>query len=141
MTTVGENEVLVRRLVDAFNHLDVEPVMDALDPDCELHEWPTAPGARSYHGHDGVRSALDTWFESWDWMQIEILELVARGDRLLVVLHQRAMGKGSGVEVEIKSFNVYTFRAGKLLRMQMFTEEEPALEAAGLTLNHEEEKR
>jgi ketosteroid isomerase-like protein len=133
---------IVRRFVDAFNRRDFDAaIRGLLDPDCELHEWPMAPGARSYHGHDGVREALETWFESWEWMQVEVVEIVDRGDRSLVVLDQRARGRGSQAEVEVRSFNVYTFRAGKVLGMQLFTEREPALEAAGLNPEYEEEKR
>ena len=41
-------------------------------------------------------------------------------------------GKGSGVEVEADFAFVFTIRQGKLLRWQMFTSREEALEAAGL---------
>src|SRR6266542_5171794 len=129
----AENVELVRRFVDAFNKRDVESMADHYDPDVELHEWPTAPGARAYQGVEGVRSALDNWFEVWEWMRVEIVDLLDAGDRVLVTLDQRAKGKGSEAEVEIRSYNVYTFRDGKVIRMELFTEREPALEAVGLT--------
>jgi ketosteroid isomerase-like protein len=119
----------------------MESMADHYDPEVELHEWPTAPGARAYRGIDGVRSALDNWFDVWEWMRVEVVELVDAGDRVLVTLDQRAKGKGSEVEVEIRSYNVYTFRDGKVLRMQLFTEREPALEAACMTSNTKEERR
>lgn len=138
----GENVALVRRFIDAFNRSDVDSLAGYYDPDVELHEWPTAPGAQAYHGIDGVRQALDTWFEVWEWMRVEIVDLAEAGDRVLVTLDQRAKGRGSEVEVEIRSYNVYTFRDGKVMRMELFTEREPALEAAGLTYpTSEEEKR
>jgi ketosteroid isomerase-like protein len=137
----AENVELVRRFVDAFNRRDVESLAGHYHPDVELHEWPTAPGAGSYHGIDGVRSALDTWFEVWEWMRVEVVDLVDAGDHVLVTLDQVAKGKGSEVEVEIRSYNVYTFRDGQVLHMELFTEREPALEAAGLAPIHEEEKR
>jgi ketosteroid isomerase-like protein len=139
----SENVELVRRFVDAFNRLDVDAMAGHYDPDVELHEWPTAPGARSYHGIDGVRSALDSWFEAWEWMRVDLVDIFDAGDRVLVTLDQVAKGRGSEIEVEIRSYNVYTFRDGKLLRMELFTEREPALEAAGPTSvpTPEEEKR
>ena len=91
-----------------------------------------APGARTYRGRDGVRAALDSWFETWEWMQVEIEELRETDDHVFFVLHQRAKGSSSGIEVEIKSWNVYSFREGKLARIQLFLEPEPALEAAGM---------
>jgi ketosteroid isomerase-like protein len=131
---------MLRSWTEAFNRRDFDAAIDALDAEVELHEWPTAPGARTYHGHDGVRRALDTWFEAWEWMQVEIEDIVEAGDRALVTLHQRAEGRGSAVEVEIRTFNVYTFRDGKIARIELFTEREPALEAAGLTASLGEEK-
>jgi ketosteroid isomerase-like protein len=139
---VSEEHVqLVRRFVDGFNRLDVESLLENFDPDVELHEWPTVVGARSYHGVDGVRSALDNWFDVWEWMQVEIVDLIEHEDKVLFTLDQRAKGRGSAAEVEIRSFNVYTFREGKVTRMQLFTEREPALEAAGLVPTYDEERR
>jgi ketosteroid isomerase-like protein len=132
---------IIRRYVEAFNRRDFDWVVDALDPDVELHEWPEAPGARSYRGRDGVRRALDSWFETWEWMEVEILDILETGERVLVTLDQRARGRASSAEVEVKTFNVYTFGDGKVTRMELFTEREPALEAAGLTESHEEETR
>jgi ketosteroid isomerase-like protein len=137
----SEKVAIVRRVAEAFNRLDMDYVIAWLDPEVELREWPTAPGAQIYHGHDGVRRALDVWFESWEWMRVEVLELLETDDRVLVTAHQRAVGKSSAIEVEIRSFNVYTFRDGKVIRIELFTEREPALEAAGLTANHQEDKR
>ena len=137
----SENVAIVRRFVDAFNRLDVDSLADEYHPDVELYEWPTAPGARTYHGLDGVRAALDSWFEVWEWMQVEIEDIIETGDRVLVITLQRAKGRGSEIEVESRTFNVYTFLDGKVRRMQLFTEREPALEAAGLAPHYEEEKR
>lgn len=143
MTTVSDSETvaIIRRFSDAFNRLDIDSVIDWMDPEIELREWPTGPGAHVYHGTDGVRRAIDSWFESWEWMRIEILELLEADDRVLVTAYQRAQGKGSKIEVEIKSFNVYTFRDGKVVRIELFTERAAALEAAGLVPHYEEENR
>ena len=120
------NSDVIRRWVDAFNRRDIDSLIAQLDPDVELHEWPTAPGSQSYRGPDQIQAAVDSWFEVWDWMQIEIEDIVEAGDRMLVTLHQRAKGRGSEVEVEITSFNFYVFRDGKVKAMHLFTEPEPA---------------
>jgi limonene-1,2-epoxide hydrolase len=138
----SENIALVRRWVEAFNRLEFNSaIRDLLDPEAELHEWPNAPGARTYRGRDGVRQALDSWFESWEWMHVEIVDLLEVDDRVLVTLDQRARGKGSKVEVQLRTFNVFTLRAGKVREMKLFTEREPAFQAAGLTPDYQEEKR
>jgi ketosteroid isomerase-like protein len=136
----SENVALIREFTEAFNRRDVDHMISRLDPEVELHEWPTAPGAGSYRGHEGVRRAFDSWFEVWAWMQIEIVDIVAVEDRVMVTLHQRAKGKGSEVEVEIGSFNVYTVREGKVVRIELYIEREPALAAAGLLANQMSEE-
>ena len=137
----AENVASVRRFVDAFNRREMEAAVADLDPDVELREWPAIPGARSFHGPAGVLEAVTSWFETWEWMQVELEDVRALEDRVLFALHHRAKGRGSGVQVEITSYNVYTFRDGKVTRIELFTEQEPALEAAGLTPDHKKEKR
>jgi len=94
----SRNVALIRRFVDAFNRMDFDSVRSDAHPDVELHEWPQAPGARTYHGWDAVRQGIDGWFEAWEC-------------------------------------------DGKLIRMELFIEREPALEAAGLPPEHQEEMR
>jgi ketosteroid isomerase-like protein len=136
-----DSVVLVRRFVEAFGRLGVEEALGYVHPEVELCEWPTAPGARTYHGHEGVRQAVDTWFESWEWMRSDIDEVFEVDDKVVVTLQQRAKGKGSEVEVEIRSFNVFTVRDSKVIGIELFTEREAAMEAAGITANHQQEEK
>ncbi len=133
MTGESEQAAAVRQFTDAFNRRDFDSLLAAVDPDLELHEWPEAPGAQTFRGPDEARQAIESWFDAWEWMKVEVEDIVESGERVLVTLHQRAKGKGSAVEVEIRTPNVYTFRDGKLFRIQLFTEREAALEAFGST--------
>jgi ketosteroid isomerase-like protein len=134
----SENVERVRRFVDAFNRRDLGSVVADIDPAAELHEWPEAPGAQSYRGAEGVRAALDTWFETWEWMRVEIKDIFAAGDHVVVTLHQVAMGKNSEAEVETTSYNVYSFRDGKVTGIRLFLERERALAAAGIAPDQQE---
>jgi hypothetical protein len=80
----SRNVAAVRRFVDAFNRLDLDAVVGDIDPEAELHEWPEAPGARSYRGAEGVRAAIDAWFETWEWMRVEIEDIFDAGDHVVV---------------------------------------------------------
>jgi ketosteroid isomerase-like protein len=140
IAVTSERVGVVREWVEAFNRRDFESVVETLHPEVELREWPAAPGARTYHGPDGARRAVDSWFEVWEWMQLEIKDIVDLDERVLITLHQRAKGKGSTIEVEIDTFNVYTVRDGKVIRIELFTERDPAVAAAGLTPDREEEE-
>jgi ketosteroid isomerase-like protein len=123
------NVAAVERFVDAFNRSDFDALSADTGPETVLHEWPAAPGAQSYQGQDGLRQAIDNWFESWEWMQIEIEHIEESGDRVMATFHQRARGRGSEVEVEIRSFNVWSFENGIAAEVWLFTDREPALEA------------
>ena len=74
-------------------------------------------------------------------MQIEVEDIVELRRPRVRLADQRAKGKGSGIEVEIRSHNVYTFRDGNVSRLQLFIEREPAMEAAGLSQLRQEETR
>ena len=131
---------VLQRFVDAFNSRDVDLIVADVHQDAELHEWPEAPGSQSYRGPDGLRRALEVWFDAWESMQVEVTDIHEVDDRILVTLHQPAKGKGSEVEVEIDSYNVYTFDKGKVTRIELFLNRDDALEAAGPTANMEENR-
>jgi ketosteroid isomerase-like protein len=122
----------MHKFVDAFNRRDLDSVAEDLDPAVELREWPEAPGARTYHGPEGVRQALDSWFESWEWMRVEVEDIVQTGDKVVVMVNQRAKGRGSAIELELRAGSVYTIRDGKVILLELFTSQAAALEAAGL---------
>jgi ketosteroid isomerase-like protein len=129
----SENVAAVYEYVDAFNRGDLDTLVANAEPEVELREWPNAPGAETYRGPDGLRQAFENWFDVWEWMHLEIVETAEAGDHVFFKLHQRAKGRGSEIEVAVTSFNVYTFRDGKVSRVELFTDRESALAAAGLT--------
>jgi ketosteroid isomerase-like protein len=133
------NVEIVRRTVEAFDRgkLDVLPL---LADDVELVEWPEGPDQRTYRGHSGAIKAFESWFEVWASVRVEVEEIVEAGDQVLLCGKTHGKGKGSAVEVSTDAFNVYTIRDGKVARIEFFTRKEPALEAAGLTANIEENK-
>ena len=125
----SEQVEIVRRINDAFNQRDVEEMLRDVDSEVELAEWPDAPGAQTFHGLDGARRAFEGWFETWEWLQVEIEELEEAEDRVMATVFQRARGSASGAEVTIRAWNVYEFRDGKVRRLLLFTDRESAMEA------------
>jgi ketosteroid isomerase-like protein len=53
------------------------------------------------------------------------------GDRVLVTVRFRARGRGSGIAVGARLYDLFTLRKGKIVRMDQFSERSEALEAAG----------
>jgi ketosteroid isomerase-like protein len=127
----SENVAVVRAFVEAFQRDELGSLIDTLHPAVEVNEWPEGPEARTYHGHDGVREAIAVWSESWERMDVTVKDLSEVGERVMVTLHQRFKGKGSEVEVAMTSTNVFTLRDLKIVRVQLFTDRQSALAAAG----------
>ena len=123
------NVATARRFIEAFNRLDMDAVVEDTDLDVVLKEWDEVPDSRTHQGREAVRAAVNTWLDIWEWMQVEIKEIEEVGDRVLVTLHQRAKGINSGIEVDFTTYNVYTFRDGKVTSLEL-----------RLTPNHDKEK-
>ena len=116
-----ENVEVVRR----FLLVDVDEALTFADPGIvwnPIEESPT-------QGHDAVRASLARWKGEWDDYQLSAEEFVDRGDRVVVTVRLGGRGRGSGVEIDARFYDVYTLRDGKIVRMDQFTERSEALEA------------
>jgi ketosteroid isomerase-like protein len=93
-------------------------------------DWPDARAIRG--GEAGWNFYLDVaQILSLGRAHVEFVD--AGGDKVLG--HQRQAGRGqrSGADVEVDYWRVITFRDGKILRDEWFTDRAEALEAAGLS--------
>ncbi len=86
----------------------------------------------SSRGRDAVRANLERWNDAWKEIEATAEEFIEAGDRVVVSAHFRGRGRGSGIEVAARFYDVYTLRHGKVVRVDEFTERADALEAAGL---------
>ena len=129
-----ENVELVRLAVDATNRRDLA-TLDAIW--CEEGEFRStfaASEGRVFRGRQGIRDYFDTLGDVFDDMRIEIEEITDVGeDRLVVALRVSGRGKGSGVNVEQRNGQVWTFVDGKIARIDSFMNRAEALEAVGLS--------
>jgi ketosteroid isomerase-like protein len=128
-----ENVDALRRMLDAFNRGDRTAWLASLDERYEMvpiGDWPDARAIR------GGEAAWDFYRDVAQTLGFEMrayMEFVdASADK--VVGHQRhgAHGRRSGADVEVDFWLVSTFREGKIVRDEWFTDRAEALEAAGL---------
>ena len=109
-----ENVGLVQGMLATFAGLDwvalmrdTEPeqkqamVETFYDPDVEIEWVDTSPESGSYHGHDGLLQAFNTWLESFEEFYVEPTEFIDAGDDVVVLTVQRGKGKGSGAPAEM----------------------------------------
>jgi ketosteroid isomerase-like protein len=109
-----------------------ELIAQAADPDIEWIEDPHRLDAQIYRGHEGVRRSFEHWLEQWDEFGYEAEQFIDCGDDVLVVGNERARGKTSGVNLNVRQYSVWTLRAGKIARYREFYDEQDALKAVGL---------
>jgi ketosteroid isomerase-like protein len=99
-------------------------------------EWiPTSsfPGPKSYRGREGSIEYMRTWSEDFESWSFDVERLIdAPDDRVVALVHQRAIGKGSGAPVEMHLAAVYDLEGGRVIRIQNFINPADALEAAGI---------
>lgn len=100
----SENTDLVRRLLEAFNDLDVDTMPELWTPDGEWRPAFTGGGlveGTVYRGHAGITEYLETQGETWESIVVALRETIADlGDRVLVEVQVNAIGRASGVPVE-----------------------------------------
>ena len=130
-----ENIDLVRRTVDLFNRREIGRALEAAHEDFQM-DWSNSIGPLKgvYKGREAVLELWESFLEAWDeirWDPQEIIELDET--RLILVNHVRMRGRGSGVEVEATSVQLWTISDGKARSVKLFQSKGEALEAAGLS--------
>ena len=125
-----ENVELVRRGVhdvEAFwAMLDEHVVWDmrATGPPIDLPEVVV--------GRDAVIEASRHYWGTWTDYRLDAEELIDAGASVVLVVHEHARGKGSGVPHDWRFAQVCTFHRGKVIRWELFPDKAAALEAVGL---------
>jgi len=100
-----------------------------------VYEDETLPDhiGEAYTGHEGIVRAAQRWIEPFEWLLIELEEIVDAGDRLVSIHRTRSKARHTGIEFDTPLAYLWTFRDGKVIHFQSFREPQEALEAAGLT--------
>jgi ketosteroid isomerase-like protein len=120
-----ENVEIVRRflVVDDFDE-----ALTYADPDIV---WNPVEES-SAQGHEAVRASTARWKGEWDDYELIPEDFADVGDCVVATVRFRARGRGSGIEVDARLYDVFTLRDGRIVRMDQFTEQSEALDAAGL---------
>jgi ketosteroid isomerase-like protein len=121
----------LRRTYEAYSRGDFDTAIEIAHPEIEL----VPPGGQSpLRGADAVRAWMEP--DALEDQQAELLEFRINGNKALIRSHNRARGAGSGIEIDIELWAVWTLDDnGLATRIEGFLghEENDALEAAGLS--------
>ena len=91
------------------------------------------PGQQVYEGADGAQAFLREWADPWEDWEVEPVSFHDAGDRVVVLVRQRARSKSTGMPVEMSFAQIWTLREGKRTRMEMYSDPAEAIAAAGLS--------
>jgi hypothetical protein len=120
--TLADEEMIerLRNAYDAFNRAEFDAMLTLAHPDIVMVR---AGGQGELRGPDAIRS----WLEP-DAFESQVLEPVSHeveGSRVLVHVRGTMRGAGSGIEMEIGAWTVWSFGDdGRVTRVENFLEHE-----------------
>ena len=130
VATSADVEAL-RAAYDALNRGQLDAALAPLAEDAEWQESPELPGSDRYRGRETIRSFLTGFLESWEEFRQEIEDVVVAGERVCLMIHLVARGRGSGAQVDARYAHVWTLRDGVGVRVEAYYEREAALSSLG----------
>jgi uncharacterized protein len=114
---------------DALNKGDIDETMDVLAEDAEWYESEELPGADVYRGRETIRAFLTDFLASWERFHQTVEEARQEGDRVLVMIHLEATGRGSAADVDARYAHLWTVSGGRGTRVDAFYDRDEALAA------------
>lgn len=127
-----ENVELVRQGYEHFARTG-EPDFSSYAPEIEWHSAADDPELEVVHGVDGVKELIAEVQEQLEDFRTEPFEFLDAGERVVAGLVHKGRGRGSSAEVEMREWNVFLIREGKLVSVHEYRDREEALKAAGLS--------
>jgi ketosteroid isomerase-like protein len=130
-----ENAEIVRQSFEAWNRGDFDVALDRFGhEEIELH---IVGGFEDLIGEAfvGRERIVGLWQELATTLGVKfkVEEVLEAGDRVVVILFQEALGAESGAPTTLRPGQVWSFRDGKVIRVDSYYTAEQALEAAGLS--------
>ncbi|MGH2956978.1 MAG: nuclear transport factor 2 family protein [Solirubrobacterales bacterium] len=114
---------------DALNRGDVDAAMEALAEDAVWHESEALPDTGVYEGREAIRAFLTDFLASWERFHQTIEGTEQAGDKVAMLIHLEATGRGSAAEVDARYAHVWTMAGGRGIRVDAYYDREEALSA------------
>ena len=125
------NAEVVRQLAERWNAGDIEGMLEFYGDDMEMvsdPEWPD-PGVS---GKEAFRRYSEEWREAWEKAQIDVGQIQAAGERVLVEGAWDVRAAATGISGQMTFSILFTLRGGLVVRHEWFREPAEARRMAGL---------
>ena len=99
------------------------------------------PDSGVYTGSEAVRDYMRGFLEAWTELTMHGSGFRENGDTVVARVTQRGTGRRSGVETELEYHHLWSFRGGRVIRLELIVDEKQALEAAGISPGDQGEVR
>jgi ketosteroid isomerase-like protein len=111
---------------------DPSALLALLDDEVQWDYVGAFPEAVTYRGPREVGEFLRQWAGGFEDFGFEADETIDAGDSVVVCLHQWGRGKDTGAQVESRTWQVFNFRHGKVIRCRGYATKAEALASVGL---------
>ena len=131
-----ENVETVGRAMELWLRGDLDAWLELMDPDIgwdiSTHPLPDVPNHG--RGRDALMAdMIVTYLSGWTDYSAKLKEVIDAGDQVVVVLHETARMRDTGVPLDRDLVQVWTVRDGRASFLRVFRTKVEALEAAGLS--------
>jgi ketosteroid isomerase-like protein len=124
---------IVRQIYERWGRGDFRAGVELYDPHVMFVLRPEFPDAGVYCGLDEIEKYMRKEFlTGFDTVVIIGEEFLDAGDSVVVRVNQQATGLGSGAQVAMSYYQLWTFRGKNVIRIESVRERAEALEAVGL---------
>lgn len=124
-TTQQSNAQKMRSLYEAFGRGDVPTVLAAFDPNIEWNEaenFSYASGS-PYRGPQAITQGIFMRLvQEWNGFRVTPLQFIDGGDTVAVLGRYTGTFKSTSQPLDAQFVHVWTFRDGKIVRFQQFTD-------------------
>lgn len=127
-----ENVNVVRRMWDAFLAADLQTALSFYDPDV-VWDGTNLPDGKVGRGHEAILDHIRRWSNQWEDWTLEVERVIDAGSDHVVLFMRERGRSNSGLQMDERHAELYTFRDGKVVRRQGFSDPDKAMEALGLS--------
>jgi ketosteroid isomerase-like protein len=124
-----ENVELARRAMESmdafFSLLDEYIVAD-------VRSYPLPDYSGLVVGRDKFIEMSRHYWGAWDSYRVEAEDFIDAGQSVVITVREQGRGKGSGVRLDRRWAQIWTFRDGRIVRWEPRRSTEDAVKAAGL---------
>jgi ketosteroid isomerase-like protein len=127
-----ENVEALRPVYEEWGRGNFRRTTDVYGPDLEWGWSEEFPDIHGVYRDPEPRTRSLEWLRQWEDWRVEAEEYISGGEFVVVLCRYTGRGKQSGAAVDTTGAHVWTMRAGKAVRLEVFSSRAKALEAAGL---------